>query len=52
MPSLAGPAIAPFRARFLARGQAVVAREQVIKERTVVVEYPSSGDTETVGPTL
>jgi uncharacterized protein (DUF1330 family) len=38
---LAGPAIAPFGARFLARGNAVVAREQGVKERTVVVEYPS-----------
>jgi uncharacterized protein (DUF1330 family) len=37
---LAGPAIAPFGARFLARGNAVVAREQGVKERTVVVEYP------------
>ena len=38
---LAGPAIAPFGARFLARGNAAVAREQGVKERTVVVEYPS-----------
>ena len=38
---LAGPAIAPFGARFLARGNAVVARERGVKERTVVVEYPS-----------
>ena len=38
---LAGPAIAPFGARFLARGNAVVAREQGVKERTVVAEYPS-----------
>ena len=30
-----------FRARFLARGNAAVAREQGLKERTVVVEYPS-----------
>jgi hypothetical protein len=30
---LAGPAIAPFGARFLARGNAVVAREQGVKER-------------------
>ena len=37
---LAGPAIAPFGARFLARGNAAVAREQGVKERTVVVEYP------------
>jgi uncharacterized protein (DUF1330 family) len=38
---LAGPAIAHFGARFLARGNAAVAREQGVKERTVVVEYPS-----------
>ena len=38
---LAGPAIAPFGARFLARGDAAVAREQGVKERTLVVEYPS-----------
>jgi uncharacterized protein (DUF1330 family) len=38
---LAGPAVAPFGARFLARGDAIVAREQGVKERTVVVEYPS-----------
>ena len=38
---LAGPAVAPFGARFLARGNATVAREQGVKERTVVVEYPS-----------
>jgi uncharacterized protein (DUF1330 family) len=38
---LAGPAIAPFEARFLARGNAAVVREQGLKERTVVVEYPS-----------
>ena len=31
----------PFGARFLARGDAAVAREQRLKERTVVVEYPS-----------
>jgi uncharacterized protein (DUF1330 family) len=37
---LAGPAVAPFGARFLARGNAAVARERV-KERTVVVEYPN-----------
>ena len=35
---LAGPAVAPFKARFLARGNAAVAREQGLKERTVVVE--------------
>jgi len=38
---LAGPAVAPFGARFLARGNAAVAREEGVKERTVVVEYPS-----------
>ena len=37
----AGPAVAPFGARFLARGNAAVAREQGIKQRTVVAEYPS-----------
>ena len=30
-----------FGARILARGNAAVAREQGVKERTVVVEYPS-----------
>ncbi len=38
---LAGPAVAPFGARFLARGNAAVAREEGVKERTVVVEYSS-----------
>jgi uncharacterized protein (DUF1330 family) len=38
---LAGPAVAPFGARFLARGNALVAREHGVKERTVVVEYPT-----------
>jgi uncharacterized protein (DUF1330 family) len=38
---LAGSAVAPFGARFLARGNAAVAREQGIEERTVVAEYPS-----------
>jgi uncharacterized protein (DUF1330 family) len=38
---LAGPAVAPFGARYLARGNAAVAREQGIQERTVVAEYPS-----------
>jgi uncharacterized protein (DUF1330 family) len=38
---LAGPAVAPFGARYLARGNAAVVREQGIKERTVVAEYPS-----------
>jgi uncharacterized protein (DUF1330 family) len=35
---LALPAVVPFGARFLARGNAAVAREQGIKERTVIVE--------------
>jgi uncharacterized protein (DUF1330 family) len=35
------PAVTPFGARFLARGNAVGAREQGVKERTVVIEYPS-----------
>ena len=38
---LALPAVTPFGARFLARGNAAVAREQGLKERTVFVEYPS-----------
>ena len=38
---LAGPAVAPFGARFLARGDAVVAREHGVNDRTFVVEYPS-----------
>ena len=38
---LAGPAIAPFGARLLARGDAAVAREQGLRQRTVVVEYSS-----------
>ena len=38
---LAGPSILSFGARFLARGNAVIAREQGVKDRTVVVEYPS-----------
>ena len=38
---LALPAVTPFGAQFLARGNAAVAREQGLKERTVVVEYPS-----------
>jgi uncharacterized protein (DUF1330 family) len=39
---LAGPAVAPFGARFLARCNALVAREHGVKERAVVVEYPIS----------
>ena len=38
---LAGPAVALFGARFLARGDAAVAREQGLRQRIVVVEYPS-----------
>jgi uncharacterized protein (DUF1330 family) len=38
---LAGPAVLSLGGRFLARGNAVIAREQGAKERTVVVEYPS-----------
>ena len=38
---LAGPAVAPFGAHFLARGNAAVALEQGLKERVVIVEYPS-----------
>jgi uncharacterized protein (DUF1330 family) len=38
---LALPAVIPFGARVLARGNAAIAREQGLKERTVVVEYPS-----------
>ena len=38
---LAGPAVLSFGARFLARGNAAIAREQGVKDRTVVVEYPS-----------
>ena len=38
---LALPAVVPFGARILARGNAAVAREHGLKERTVVVEYPS-----------
>ena len=38
---LALPAVAPFGARVLARGNAAVALEHGLKERVVVVEYPS-----------
>ena len=37
---LALPAITPFGARVLARGNAAVAFEHGLKERTVIVEYP------------
>jgi uncharacterized protein (DUF1330 family) len=39
--NLATTAVAPFGARFLARGNAAIARERGLRERTVVVEYPS-----------
>jgi uncharacterized protein (DUF1330 family) len=38
---LALPAVAPFGARVLARGNAAVVLEHGLKERVVVVEYPS-----------
>jgi len=38
---LAVPAVTPFGARILARSNAAVALEHGLKERTVVVEYPS-----------
>jgi uncharacterized protein (DUF1330 family) len=38
---LALPAITPFGARVLARGNAAVAFEHGLKKRTVIVEYPS-----------
>ena len=38
---IALPAVLPFGARILARGDAAVAREHGVKERTVVVEYPN-----------
>jgi len=38
---LAGPATAPFGARYLARGNAQVAYEHGQKERVVITEYPS-----------
>jgi uncharacterized protein (DUF1330 family) len=38
---LALPAVRPFGARILARGDAAVALEHGLKERVVVVEYPS-----------
>jgi uncharacterized protein (DUF1330 family) len=39
--ALALPALTPFGARFLARGIAAATFEHGLKERTVVVEYPS-----------
>ena len=41
MPSWPARRVASFGARFLARGDAAVAREQGLRQRTVVVEYPS-----------
>jgi uncharacterized protein (DUF1330 family) len=37
----AGPAIAPFGGRYLARGTAAVAYEAGLKERIVISEFPS-----------
>ena len=39
--ALAGPAIAPFGGRYLARGNAVAAYEAGLKERIVISEFPS-----------
>ncbi len=38
---LAGPAIAPFGGRYLARGRAAAAYEGGLKERIVISEFPS-----------
>ncbi|MBI3437031.1 MAG: DUF1330 domain-containing protein [Proteobacteria bacterium] len=38
---LAGPAVAPFGGRYLARGAAAVAYEAGVKERIVISEFPS-----------
>ena len=38
---LAGPAIAPFGGRYLARGTAAIAYEAGLKERIVISEFPS-----------
>jgi uncharacterized protein (DUF1330 family) len=38
---LAGPSIAPFGGRYLARGTAAAAYEAGLKERIVVSEFPS-----------
>ena len=38
---LAGPAIAPFGGRYLARGTAAAAYENGIKQRIVISEFPS-----------
>src|SRR5436853_5745313 len=39
--ALAGPAIAPFGGRYLARGTAAAAYEAGLKERIVISEFPS-----------
>jgi len=39
--ALAGPAIAPFGGRYLARGTAAVAYEAGLQERIVISEFPS-----------
>jgi uncharacterized protein (DUF1330 family) len=39
--TLAGPAIAPFGGRYLARGNAVAAYEAGLKERIVISEFSS-----------
>ena len=41
---LAGPALAAFGCRFLARGTAAHAYENGVKERTVLAEFPSVAD--------
>jgi uncharacterized protein (DUF1330 family) len=38
---LAAAAVTPFGARILARGNAADVREQGLKKRTVIIEYPS-----------
>jgi uncharacterized protein (DUF1330 family) len=38
---LSGPAFAPFGARYLALGKAAAAYEHGLKERLVIVEFPS-----------
>jgi uncharacterized protein (DUF1330 family) len=38
---LSGPALAPFGARYLALGDAAAAYEHGLKERIVIVEFPS-----------
>ena len=41
---LAGPAIAPFGGRYLARGTAANAYESGLRERIVISEFPSAKD--------